>query len=618
MPLRRFLLALILLAPLAARQAPPTNPVQALYTKEEVQIPMRDGVKLFTILYIPKDTRTPHPILLQRTPYGIWPYGPAVFPRMVGPSPAFLDQGYIVAYQDVRGRFMSEGAFVDARPANPASGPKATDETTDTYDTIAWLVKHVPDNNGKVGLWGISYPGHYVVQGMLCGHPALKAVSPQAPMMDMWEGDDAYHRGAFQLTANFGFFLFFHDRTGAPGHAWPQVADVGTPDGYSWYLEAGPVGTLAGRVATPISRIWDEYLAHPTYDAYWQARDLRRRIRDVRPAVLTVGGWYDAEDLFGALACDRALARQSPATDHHLVMGPWTHGQWADGDATHIGPVDFGSNTAAWFEREVELPFFNHYLKDAPEPPLARATVFDTGRNAWRAFNAWPPEHAHPASFYLEPKGGLGTVRPGPSGGFDRFVSDPAHPVPYTQAITFDYWPPYMVEDQRFASRRPDVLTYETAPLAQALTLAGPVRAVLHVSTTGTDSDWIVKVIDVQPDDAPDPAERPAGWHAAGSQQLVRGDVIRGKYRNSYTTPEPFVPGRPTQVAFTLPDVFHTFQKGHRLMVQVQCSWFPLVDRNPQVFENIFQAKPGDFHSATQRVYHTAGQPSRIDVRVLD
>ncbi len=621
MSLRRLLLLPALcavLGPLAAQAPEPPNPVRERYTKREVLIPMRDGVRLFTSIYLPKDTSRPHPILLQRTPYGVGPYGEEAYRRGVGPSAAFADQDYIVAYQDVRGRFMSEGAFVDARPVNPAKGPRDTDETTDTYDTIDWLVKHLPDNNGKVGMWGISYPGHYVAQGMLCGHPALKAVSPQAPMIDLWEGDDSYHRGAFQLTANFGFFLFFHSRHDAPSPDRPEVTEVGTPDGYRWYLDAGPVAGLEGKVKQAPEGIWEEYIRHTTYDAYWQARNLRPHLRGVKPAVLTVGGWFDAEDLFGALACAHTLTEKSPATDSHLVMGPWTHGQWASGNGSRIGTAEFGSKTAAWFEQDVELPFFNHYLKDVPGPALPKATVFETGSNRWRTFDAWPPKQAKPRSFYLESQGRISFARPGATDGFDAFVSDPAKPVPYTQDISFDYSAPYMVEDQRFAARRPDVLVYETAPLTEDLTLAGPVRPVLHVSTTGTDSDWIVKVIDVFPDDAPDPAHCPPGWHAAGQQMLIRGDAIRGKFRNSFTTPEPFVPGQPTEVAFTLPDVFHTFRKGHRLMVQVQCSWFPLVDRNPQTFCDIPHAKPGDFHKAEQRVYHSAGLPSRIDVLELN
>ena len=618
MSLPQFLLLPLLCAVLGAQQAGAPEPVQARYTKREVLVPMRDGVKLFTSIYQPKDASHPHPILLNRTPYSAGPYGPETFRKGVGPSPAFAKEDFIVVYQDVRGRFLSEGQFVDARPVNPAKGPGDTDEGTDTYDTIDWLLKNLPDHNGRVGMWGISYPGHYAVQGMLSGHPALKAVSPQAPMIDLWEGDDSYHRGAFQLAANFGFFLFFHSHRAKPSGDRPAFTNPGTPDGYRWFLEAGPLSGLAAKVNLPQEPIWEEYLRHTTYDAYWQTRDLRPHLKGVRPAVLTVGGWFDGEDLFGALACARTLDLQSPATDSHLVMGPWTHGQWAGGDGSRIGQAEFGSKTAAWFQQEVELRFFNQHLKGDSSPALPKATMFETGRNQWRSFDAWPPRAAKPRSFYLEAQGRISTAPPGRSDGFDAFVSDPARPVPYTQDVSFSYSAPYMTEDQRFAARRPDVLVYETSPMATDLTLAGPLRPVLHVSTTGTDSDWIVKVIDVFPDDTPDPKDAPRGWHAAGYQMLVRGDVLRGKFRNSYTKPEAFVPGKPTEVAFTLPDIFHTFRKGHRLMVQIQSSWFPLLDRNPQTFCDIPQAGAESFHKAEQRVYHSQALPSRIEALELD
>jgi hypothetical protein len=579
---------------------------------------MRDGVKLFTSIYQPKDTSRLHPILLSRSPYSVGPYGPEAFRQGVGPSAAFAKEDYIVVYQDVRGRFLSEGQFVDARPVNPTKGPSDTDESTDTYDTIDWLVKNLSGHNGRVGMWGISYPGHYAVQGMLCGHPALKAVSPQAPMMDLWEGDDSYHRGAFQLTANFGFFLFFRSQRDRPTPDHPPYTQPETSDGYRWFLEAGPLSGLAAKIKRPSEPIWQEYLRHTTYDDYWQARNLRPHLKGVRPAVLTVGGWFDGEDLFGALACARTLNTQSPETTSHLVMGPWTHGQWASGDGSRIGQAEFGSKTAAWFEQEVELRFFNQHLKGETSQVLPKATMFETGRNQWRTFDAWPPKSARPRSFYLEAQGRISTTVPRSSDGFDAFTSDPAKPVPYTQDISFHYSAPYMVEDQRFAARRPDVLVYETAPLDADLTLAGPVRPVLQVSTSGTDSDWVVKVIDVFPDDAKDPADAPQGWHAAGSQMLVRGDVLRGKFRTSYTKPEPFVPGQPTGVAFTLPDVFHTFNKGHRLMVQIQSSWFPLLDRNPQTFCDIPTAEPAAFRKAEQRVYRSQALPSRLEVLVLE
>lgn len=598
----------------------PVDPegARARYTKREVPVPMRDGVKLHTVIYQPKDASQPHPILLTRTPYSAGPYGPEAFRKELGPSPLFTPEDYIVVYQDVRGRFLSEGRFLDSRPFNPHKGPKDTDESSDAYDTIDWLLKNTPNHNGRVGQWGISYPGHYVVQAMLCGHPALKAVSPQAPMMDLWEGDDAYHRGAFQLAANYGFFLFFHSQREQPSAAFPTFAHPGTSDGYRWYLEAGPLAGLTDRMKQPIEPIWQDYLQHSTYDAYWQARNLRPHLKGVLPAVLTVGGWFDAEDLFGALACARTLDAQSPSTTSHLVMGPWTHGQWATGDGSRIGQVEFGSKTAAWFQQDLELRFFNQHLKGTPGAALPKATVFQTGRNQWRTFDAWPPRAARSRTFYLQDQGRISTMPPSAATGFDAFSSDPARPVPYTQAISFGYSASYMVEDQRFAAQRPDVLVYETAPLEEDLTLAGPLRPILQVSTEGTDADWIVKVIDVLPDDAPDPANAPAGWHAAGAQMLIRGDVLRGKFRNSYTTPQPFVPGQPTEVAFTLSDVFHTFLKGHRLMVQIQSTWFPLVDRNPQTFCNIPRAGPEHFRKAEQHVYHTRALPSRLETLVLD
>ncbi len=603
----------------AATVAAAPEPPQVRYTKQESMVPMRDGISLYTAIFLPKDTSHPHPILLNRTPYGCNPYGPDAFRHVVGPSPAFAKEDYIVVYQDVRGRNRSEGSFEDVRPVDVAKS--APDEVSDTTDTIDWLLKNLPRHNGRVGMWGISYPAHYAVQGLLSGHPALKAVSPQAPMMDVWEGDDSYHRGAFQLAANFGFFLFFHSQRTAPSSAMPTFTNSGSTDGYQWYLDAGPLNRISALVKQPAEPIWEAYLAHPTYDAYWQARNLRPHLKYIRPAVLTVGGWFDAEDLFGALACASTLTRQSPTTDSHLVMGPWTHGQWSGPDGSRIGNTEFGAKTAPWFQEQIELRFFNQYLKeagDAKEAPLAKATVFETGRNQWRSFDAWPPRAAQPCTFYFEAQGGLGTTRPETTSGFDAYVSDPAKPVPYTQDISFGYSGSFMAEDQRFAARRPDVLLYQTPPLEADLTLAGPLRPVLQVSTSGTDADWIVKVIDVFPSDAPDPKDSPKGWHQAGGQMLVRGDVLRGKYRNSYTTPEPFTPGAPTEVAFTLPDVMHTFRKGHRLMVQIQSSWFPLVDRNPQIFCDIPKARPEDFQKAEQRVYHTKALPSRLEVLQLD
>ncbi len=596
------------------------NPVEQRYTKREVMIPMRDGVKLFTSIYVPKDASKPRPILLQRTPYSVGPYGPDKFRRGVGPSPLFLDQDYIVAYQDVRGRFMSEGTFDECRPIREGRKAGEIDETTDTRDTVEWLVKNLEANNGKVGMWGISYPGHYAAQALSGSHPALVAVSPQAPMMDLWVGDDSYHNGAFQLAATFSFFTFFTSNREKPSPDMPRPLQIGTRDGYRWFLEQGPIGNL-DKVLKGREPIWRAMVEHDTYDAYWKDRDLRPHMKGVKPAVLTVGGWFDAEDLFGPLALYASLEKQSPATDHRLVMGPWTHGQWASGDGSRIGNATFGAKTSAWYQKEIEFRFFQERLKGEADPkaaPLAKVNAFATGANEWKAFEAWPPKAARPVSLYLHADGRLGFEKPAAGGpAFAEYLSDPAKPVPYTQEITFGYTRDYMTEDQRFASTRPDVLVFQTEPLAEDVTLAGPVKPELFVSTTGTDADWIVKLIDVFPDDAKNPPDSPRGWHAGGYQMLVRGDALRGKFRDDFSNPKPYEPNVPTRSAFTIPDVLHTFRKGHRIMVQVQSSWFPLVDRNPQVFLSIPKAKPEDFRKATHRVYATPALPSRIEALQL-
>lgn len=591
------------------------NPLKDAYTKQEFDIPMRDGVKLHTVVYLPKEDKNDHPILMQRTPYSAGPYGDR-FPRRVGPSKLFLDQGYIVAYQDARGRWMSEGKFVDMRPEDHAK-TGGVDESTDTYDTIDWLVKHLPHNNGRVGLWGISYPGYYAACSLIGSHPALKAVSPQAPMNDLWIGDDSYHNGAFQLAANYSFSMFFKSVHPKPTAEEPEPLDAGTEDGYFFYRSLNPLTAEADKRFKDWDPTFAEYLKHTSYDAYWQSRNLSQHLTGVKPAVLVVGGWFDGEDLYGALHTYGAIEKQNPGADNRLVMGPWFHGQWASGHATSMGLARFGEDTSAWYQKEVELPFFNHYLKGGPDPKLAEATIFETGSNQWKRFETWPPRTAKPVTFYFQPEGGLSFVKPGAKGGSDSFVSDPNKPVPHTEKVTLDYDREYMTADQRYAATRPDVMVYTTEPLKADVTLAGPLKPELWVSTTGTDSDWVVKLIDVFPEDAKDPEGTPDGFHYGGYQMLVRGDTIRGKFRNSFEHPEPFTPGKPTKVAFTLNDVCHTFQKGHRIMIQVQCSWFPVVDRNPQVFCDIPSAKPSQFKKATQTIYHDAARASRIEALEL-
>jgi putative CocE/NonD family hydrolase len=570
------------------------------YDKHEVMVPMRDGTRLFTAIYEPKDHGRAYPFLLERTPYGVAPYGPGEVMADLGPSARFGEEGFIFVYQDVRGRMMSEGTFQDMTPALPhTGGPAVVDESTDTYDTVAWLLGHVANHNGKVGQWGVSYPGFYAAAGLIDAHPAMRAVSPQGPIMDWFIGDDFHRNGAFWLPHAFNFLADFGRPRPRPTTEQPPPFKHGTQDGYAFFLDLGPLGNADARYFKGGIPFWEALMAHGSYDAFWQARNLRPHLRGVRPAVLTVGGWYDAENLFGALQTHLALAAQSPATDQFLVVGPWDHGGWR-----HAG----GAPPAEFFQTRIEFPFFMHHLKDAPDPGLPRATVFETGAQRWRRLDAWPPGNLRPVQLYFESGARLGYAPPAQAGA-DAYPSDPARPVPYTNGIAIGMDRNYMTADQRFAGRRPDVLSYRTEPLPADLTLAGPIQADLWVSTSGTDSDWVVKVIDGYPDDLAD--------YQAGMQKLVRGEAMRGKFRDSFEHPEPFVPGQATEVKFTLNDVFHTFRKGHRLMVQVQSSWFPLMDRNPQVFTDIYHARESDFRKAEQQLFHGPGQASHLVLPVL-
>jgi len=602
-----------------------TDEVRERYTKYEYRIPMRDGVKLFTAVYVPKDRAQRYPMLLNRTPYSVGPYGSSAYKTSLGPSPLFTKEGYIFVYQDVRGRMMSEGDFVDVRPHRPVKGPKDIDESTDTYDTIEWLLGHVDNHNGRVGMYGISYPGFYVSAGMIDAHPALKAVSPQAPITDWFIGDDFHHNGALYLPHAFGFLSGFgRPRTG-PTTTFPPRFDFGTADGYAFFLKLGPMANVNAQYFKGDIAFWNQMMEHETYDAIWQARNLRPHLKGITPAVMTVGGWFDAEDLFGALETYKHTERQSPGASNMLVMGPWVHGGWARGDGDRLGDVSFAAKTGPFYREHIELPFFNHHLKDRPDPKLPEAYVFETGRNQWRRHTAWPPAEAKPTPIYLRAGGALSWEAPAdPGPRFDEYESDPAKPVPYINGIAIGMTQEHMVEDQRFASRRPDVLTYQTEPLDHDVTLAGPIVANLHVSTTGTDADWVVKLIDVYPDTYQKTTLPPnAGFFQSpyslmgGYQQLVRGEVMRGKFRNSFEKPEPFTPGQVTPVTWTLPDVYHTFRTGHRIMVQVQSTWFPLVNLNPQTFVNINTAAASDFKAATQRVHRSKTAPSSVTVSVV-
>jgi putative CocE/NonD family hydrolase len=595
--------------------------VKAHYTKQEFRIPMRDGVRLFTSVYVPKDDSRSYPILLNRTPYSVRPYGVDQSKPDLGPHPAFGTSGYIFAYQDVRGRWMSEGVFVQVRPIKADVEKDAVDESTDTFDTIDWLVKNLPNNNGRVGQSGISYPGFYTACGLVGSHPALKAASPQAPVIDWFIGDDFHHNGAFFLPHAFNF-LASNGRSRPYPTTKPVVPfDHGTPDGYEFFLKMGVLSNADARYFKGEVPFWEEMQQHGTYDAYWKARNLRPHLKDVKPAVMTVGGWFDAENLFGALECYRNIEATSPGISNTLVMGPWYHGQWGGrgNPGESLGHVKFDARTSDFYRQSIEFPFFEHHLKGSPDPQLPEAYVFETGANQWRKFDAWPPKSARPHSIVLLGDGKLeldGKLETD-AAGFSEFVSDPSKPVPSNPDIAIGMTREYMVDDQRFAARRPDVLVFQSEPLETDLTLAGPVRPSLTVSTTGTDSDWVVKLIDVYPDDFPDPDPNPTGVKMGGFQQLVRGDVMRGKFRDSFEQPKPFEPGQPTALKMKMNDVFHTFKTGHRIMIQVQSSWFPLVDRNPQTFVDIYQAKPADFQKATQRVYHSSPFPSKIDVLIV-
>ena len=612
-------------------QDPVTQPaddyVRSHYTKYEYRIPMRDGKRLFTAVYVPKDAAGgPYPFLMDRTPYNVGPYGEDQYPRQLGPSEEFQKAGYIFVYQDVRGRWMSEGDFLEMRPhIDDKKSPQDVDEASDTYDTIEFLLKTVPNNNGKVGIWGISYPGFYTSASMIDSHPALVAASPQAPMTDLFMGDDGYHGGAFMLSANFGFYVSFRPQS-EPQTPKPAPAfDFGNKDSYRFYLNAGNIANLDKLYLKGSNWLFNDQMKHDTYDAYWKARDLSQHMKNVKCAVLVVGGWYDAEDLSGPYKTFYAIGKFNPDTPTTLVEGPWVHGGWARGEGGHLGDIQFGSKTAEYFRANVQFPFFEHYLKGkgAAQP---KAVVFETGTNVWRSLDSWPPRQATPKTLYFHAGGKLGFDPPEESRGWDEYASDPNHPVPFVGYTTDTVPQRYMVDDQRFASYRPDVLVYETDVLEKDVTIAGPISPRLRVASSGTDSDFVVKLIDVYPDNAPDPEGMTSGnkrildappLHMSGYQEMLRGEPFRAKFRNSWGNPEALTPGKETDINFSMPDLYHTFRAGHRIMVQVQSSWFPLTDRNPQTFTDIPNAKPGDFQKATERVYRQKDAPSGVEVLVM-
>ncbi|MGK0329591.1 MAG: putative CocE/NonD family hydrolase [Polaribacter sp.] len=590
--------------------------IQQNYTKEEIQIEMRDGVKLFTSIYAPRDKSISYPILITRMPFNSEPdkdrYSkwPSWFPHL-------LKEKYILVFQDVRGKYMSEGEYVAVRPYNPNKKNKETDENSDAYDTIDWLVHNVDNNNGNVGVFGISAMGFYATMTLPNAHPALKAVSPQVPVTDTFLGDDFHHNGAFFLMDSFSKAASMGTPKNGPTRLNSKISfDYKNKDNYAFYKELGPIKNMQQKLPVPTNKFWSNLIKHPNYDSFWKARNVLPHLKNVAPAVLVVGGWFDAEDLYGPLKTYEAIEKQNKTVENKLIMGPWSHGQWIGNEGKKLGNINFDSNTQAYF-RDVELKFFNYHLKNKGEMDLPEASIFITGANEWKAFNAWPPLNIEKKELFLDCDEKLSFSKPSATACYDEYAVDPNKPVPYAEGIHQKRTKEYMTDDQRFASRRPDVMVYQTAILEKDITVVGALNVNLFVSTTGTDADYVVKMIDVFPNELENDEQNDTDITMAGYQMLVRGDVMRGKFRNSFENPEPFTPGQVTEVSFEMLATAHQFKKGHRIMIQVQNSWFPLVDINPQSFVNIYEADEKDFIKATHRIYHDAEHASKISISVL-
>jgi putative CocE/NonD family hydrolase len=610
---RRAALALLFAAALAAVAARPSpGTVEDAYVATDVMIPMRDGVKLNTKILAPRNARGPLPILFQRTPYGI-----AESPRRLdGGFKTLADDGYIFVFQDQRGKFASEGEFVMQRPARPPGDSKSLDEGTDTYDSIAWLIAHVPGNNGRVGMLGVSADGWTTIMGAIEPHPALAAISPQASPADMWLGDDFHHNGAFRLSYGLEYAFWVESEKTLKPFTFDRY------DTYGWYLALGPLSNVNARFFHGKIPTWNDFVAHPDYDEFWKRQTMIPHLRETRVPTLNVAGWWDQEDFYGPLRIYAALEKNDPRKINRLVVGPWNHGGWTRGDGDRLGAIPFDSATAKHFREDVEAPFFAYYLKDRGEMSLPEALTFEAGSNRWRRWDSWPPAgQTEVRNLYFGADGMLTFERPdgAAADAFDAYLSDPAHPVPYRKRpIQTTYfpggskWSTWLVEDQRFVDDRPDVLSWETPPLESDLTIAGEVVARLFASTSGSDADWIVKLIDVYPE------HHPENWDLAGYQLMVSNEVFRGRYRRSFEKPEPVAPNAVLEYSWSLHTQNYTFRKGHRIMVQVQSTWFPVIDRNPQTFvPNIFEAKAADFRAATHRIHRSGAQASHVAVPLV-
>ncbi|MBS1490703.1 MAG: CocE/NonD family hydrolase [Bacteroidetes bacterium] len=608
-----FILVLIGFYSTALSQIPDSVYIKNHYDKIEVSIPMRDGIKLFTSIYTPKDKSKTYPILMQRTCYSVAPYGTNKFRRNLGPSKYLMKDGYIFVYQDVRGRWMSEGIFDNMRPNIPGNDLKnktAIDESSDTWDTIDWLIKNTKGNNGRVGQWGISYPGHYTAAGIPDAHPALKASSPQAPISDFFF-DDFHHQGAYlqSYTAAFAVFGYQHEKPTDKDWYMDKIGRFYSnpaKDGYDFNLRLGPLKNITEKYHFD-NFFWQQIIDHPNYDEFWQKRNILPHLTNVKHAVMTVGGWFDAEDLFGPLNIYKKIEGSS-ATYNTIVMGPWSHGDWArETGFQQVNHIYFGDSISTFYQREIERKFFNSFLKESSQPALPEAYMYDCGLKTWKQFAEWPPKDIPPVKLYFAKNGELSINTPTQAEAVFDYVSDPLKPVPYTSQTEGLVFTPrrFMSDDQREASRRPDVLTFQTEPLTEDITLAGEIAAKLKVSLSSDDADFIVKIIDVYPDNTPnDTKHNPPNIIMGGYQQLIRSEVFRARFRNSFEKPEPFTPNQITDVNFALQDLFHTIKKGHRLMVQIHSTWFPYIDRNPQKYvDNIYKANEEDFIKQTIKVY---------------
>jgi len=593
-----------------------TTFVDLNYNKKEVYIKMRDGVRLYTSIYTPKDASKRYAIMINRTPYCVCPYGDSLKKESLGPSEMMMKEKYIFVYQDVRGRYMSEGEFLDVRPYDPKKSPKQIDESSDTYDTVDWLIKNIENNNGNVGIWGISYPGFYASMGAIDAHSAVKAVSPQAPVTNWFLGDDFHHNGAFFLSDAFNFYSFFGQPRPVPTPKHAQGFQMPTPDGYDFYLKAGPIKNLNKNYFKGKLAFWNDLMKHPNYDTFWQKRDVRQHLSHIKPATMVVGGFFDAEDCYGALETYKSIEKQSLNSKNTLVMGPWFHGGWARVDGSSFGDIVFGSKTSEYYRNEVEAPFFSHYLYGKGNDPRSESLVFDIGADAWHKFEQWPPANMKLTNYNLSANGTLSTLDQ-IDNTFSSYISDPNNPVPHKDGINHRTTREYMIDDQRFASRRPDVVTYEMEIETEPLQLAGPIYAELYVSTNATDADFIVKIIDLYPDSTKEYQHQGKTVKIGGYQMLVRGEVMRAKYRESFENPTPLIKDKIEKVRFYIPDVAHTFRPGHKLMIQIQSSWFPLVDRNPQKFCNIYEATEADFQQALIRIHEGGKAASRIELPVV-